>query len=293
MFRDKIINWSILLLLSIIWGTSFILIKKGLESFHSFQIASIRIFISYIILLPVALKNIRKINRKIIGSLIIIGFLGNALPALLFPLAQKNIDSSVAGMLNSLCPLFTLLIGILIYNKKAQWSQVAGIILGLTGAAGLLYKDSFSFNYAGLLIVLATFLYGISTNQVTRIKKMNGVVITSLAFFFIGPFAGINLLISDFSGAVETEFWLRNLGYIALLSVFGSGIALSLYNILILRTSPIFAVSVTYLIPIVSTVWGFLDGEIITSFMIISVICILTGIYLTTKSINKKPVSNK
>ena len=98
-----------------------------------------------------------------------------------------------------------------------------------------------------------------------------------------GPFAGLSLILSDFGPALETENWLRNLGFIAILSILGSGVALSLYNMLILRTSPIFAVSVTYLAPIVSTLWGLVDAESITSFMIISVICILFGVYLTIR----------
>jgi len=283
MLRDKLINWSILILLSLIWGTSFILMKKGLRSFDSLQIASLRIFISYIFLLPVAIANIRKIKRDNLLSLIIIGLIGNALPAFLYPFAQRRIDSSIAGMLNALTPLFTLLIGILLYSRKARWRQVAGILIGLAGAAGLLYRDSFSFDPLGLFIVLATFFYGISSNQVTLIKNLNGVVITSLAFFIIGPLAGVSLLISDFGPALETENWLRNFGFISILSIFGSGIALGLFNILILRTSPVYAVSVTYLAPIVSTLWGFADGENITLFMIISVICILAGVYLTIK----------
>ncbi len=283
MLRDKLINWSILILLSLTWGSSFILMKKGLRSFDSLQIASLRIFISYIFLLPVALVHLRKISRDNIVSLIIIGFVGNALPAFLYPFAQREIESSVAGMLNALTPLFTLLTGIILYRREAKWNQVAGILLGLTGAAGMLYRGSFSFDPIGLFIVLATFFYGISTNQVSLIKNINGIVITALAFFIIGPLAGISLLASDFGPALETENWLRNLGFIAILSVFGSGIAVALFNILILRTSPVYAVTVTYLAPVISTLWGHGDGEIITPFMIISVICILAGVYLTIR----------
>lgn len=284
--KANILNWSILILLSLIWGTSFILIKKGLESFSSIQIASLRIFISFLFLLPVALRNIKKISRENITSLIIIGVIGNAIPAFLYPVAQIKIDSSVAGMLNSLTPVFTFLIGILLYNRKIKWRQVTGILMGLTGAVGLLYKGSFSFSSAGLLIVLATLFYGISTNQITKIKGINGMVITSLAFIIIGPVAGVNLLLTDFSYALETENFLRNLGLIAILSIMGSGIAVGLFNVLILRTSPLFASSVTYLVPIIAAIWGIADGEIITPYMIISVIFILGGVYYTNRKLN-------
>lgn len=280
--NTKVINWLILIALAIIWGTSFILIKKGLESFNSFQIASLRIFISFIFLLPIAIRNIKLVNKQNIGSFLIIGFIGSAFPAFLYPVAQTNIDSSVAGMLNSLTPVFTLFFGIFFYSRKAKSHQVVGIILGFIGAAGLLYKGSFSFNYYGLYIVLATMFYGISSNQVAQLKNIKGMTITALAFLFIGPIAGVNLLLSDFSEVVQTAHWLRNLGYIAILSILGSGLALALFNILIIRTNPVLASSVTYLIPIVATLWGIIDGEEITSFMIISVICILAGVYLAT-----------
>ena len=287
MLKDRLINWSILLLLSLTWGSSFILMKKGLRSFDPLQIASLRIFISYIFLMPFAIRNLGMINRRNIISLIIIGLVGNAFPAFLYPLAQKQIDSSVAGMLNALTPLFTLITGVIIYSRKARWKQVAGIMLGLTGAAGLLYRGSFSFEPIGLLIVLATFFYGISSNQVTLIKGINGLTITALAFFLVGPLAGVSLLLTDTEAAMQTQNWLLNLGFISILSVFGSGIAVALFNILIIRTSPVYATSVTYLAPVISTAWGFTDGENITLFMIISVICILAGVYLTIQRNNK------
>jgi len=287
MLRDKLINWSILIMLSLTWGTSFILMKKGLRSFDSLQIASLRIFISYLVLLPLAIGNIRKINRQNFLSLLIIGLIGNALPAFLYPFAQRRLDSSVAGMLNALTPLFTLVTGIIIYGRGARWRQVAGILLGLAGAAGLLYRGSLSFDPTGLLIVMATLFYGISSNQVTLIKNLNGAVITSLASFILGPLSCLSLLMNDFGPAMETDNWLRNLGFISILSVFGSGIAVVLFNILIIRTSPVYAVSVTYLAPVISTLWGYADGENITVFMIISVICILAGVYLTIRQ--KKP----
>lgn len=285
--KPALLNWSILILLSLIWGSSFILMKRGLESFNSIQVGSIRIFITFIVLLPVALYHFRKINRSNIFSLIIIGAVGNALPAVLFPVAQTRLDSAVAGMLNSLTPLFTLIVGIMIYKRQASWYQVLGIVLGLTGAAGLLYKGNFAFDLAGLLIVLATFFYGISSNQVTRIKGMNGLVITSLAFFMVGPVAGINLLFTDFSNVVESSDWVRNLGFIILLAVMGSALALVLFNILIIRTSPLFATTVTYIAPLISTMWGATDGENITSSMILSVFCILGGVYLINRG--KRP----
>jgi drug/metabolite transporter (DMT)-like permease len=281
--EKKIWHWLVLAILSLIWGTSYILMKKGLESFSSIQIASLRIFITFICLLPVALKNIKKINWNNILSLSIIGFLGSAIPAFLFPMAETRIESSLAGMLNSLSPVFTLLFGITVYKRKIIRTQIAGVLLGFIGAAGLLYNGSFALNYFGLFVVLATCLYGYSSNEVSRIKGLNGLQITSLAFLVVGPFAGIHLLFSDFSPALATENCLRNFGYIAILAVMGSALALVLFYLLIRDTSPVFASIVTYLSPVVASLWGLGDNEHLTSSMLISVIFIFAGVYIIYK----------
>ncbi|MCJ7447498.1 MAG: DMT family transporter [Bacteroidales bacterium] len=281
--RRKIWHWLVLAALSVIWGTSYILMKKGLESFSTFQIASLRVIIAFLCLLPIAIRNLNKLNKDNFRSVIIIGFLGSGIPAFLFPLAQTKIDSSLAGMLNSLSPVFTLVIGIWFYKKKAIRSQIAGVFLGLLGAIGLLYSGSFTFNYYGLYVVLATLLYGISSNEVSKVKGINGLQITSLAFFFLSPFAVVLLLFTDIQAAMETEHWLRNLGFIAILSVFGSAVALALFYLLIRDTSPVFASIVTYFIPVVATLWGIADNEHLSSSMLVSVILILAGVNLINR----------
>lgn len=239
-------HWIILAILSLIWGTSYIFMKKGLESFSSFQIGSLRIFITFLCLLPIAIRNLHKLNRKNIGSVFIIGLMGNAIPAFLFPIAQTRISSSLAGMLNSLSPVFTLIIGILVYNRHAIKTQITGIIIGLIGAAGLLYDGSFTFNFYGLFVVLATILSGFSSNEVSKVNGINGLQMTALSFFVVSPIAIIYLLFSDFSAAVETENWLRNLGCIVLLAILGSAVALALFYLLIRETSPVYASTVSY-----------------------------------------------
>jgi drug/metabolite transporter (DMT)-like permease len=289
--EKKIWHWLVLALLSLIWGTSYILMKKGLESFSTLQIASLRVFITFFCLLPVALKNIGKINKENIVSLAVIGFLGNGIPAFLFPMAETRIDSSLAGMLNSLSPVFTLLIGMVVYKRKGIKTQIAGVLLGLIGAVGLLYNKSFTFNYYGLFVVLATILYGFSANEVSRIKGMNGLQITSLAFFLIGPIAIIHLLFTDFSAAIHTENWLRNLGFIAILAIMGSATALALFYLLIRDTNPVFASIVTYFIPVIAILWGLNDNEHFTLMMLGSFGVILSGVYIINRSdfFRKKP----
>ena len=294
--KRKIRHWLALLILSLIWGTSYILMKKGLESFSPYQVGALRIVITFICLLPVALRHFHHLNKTNILSIIIIGLFGSVIPAFLFPLAETKISSSLAGMLNSLSPVFILVFGITIYKRKAIGSQIAGVFLGLFGAAGLLYTGSFTFNLYGLLVVLATILSGISSNEVSKVKELNGIKITALSFFVTSPLAIIYLLFSDLSVPFHTENWVRNLSYIGILAVFGSAIALVIYYLLIRDTSPIFASSVTYFIPIVATLWGLADNEQFYSSMLISIIFIFAGVLIfNIPDFNKKrrPMSDE
>jgi drug/metabolite transporter (DMT)-like permease len=281
--KRKIWHWLALLILSLIWGTSYILMKKGLESFSPYQVGALRIVITFICLLPVALRHFHHLNKTNILSIIIIGLFGSVIPAFLFPLAETKISSSLAGMLNSLSPVFTLVFGITIYKRKAIGTQIAGVFLGLLGAAGLLYTGSFTFNLYGLLVVLATILSGISSNEVSKVKELNGIKITALSFFVTSPLAIIYLLFSDLSVPFHTENWVRNLSYIGILAVLGSAVALVIYYLLIRDTSPIFASSVTYFIPIVATLWGLADNEQFYSSMLISIIFIFAGVFIINR----------
>jgi drug/metabolite transporter (DMT)-like permease len=281
--KRKIWHWIVLTALSLIWGTSYILMKKGLESFSPLQVGALRIFITSICLLPVALRNLRFLNRSNIFSIILIGLFGSVIPAFLFPLAETKISSSLAGMLNSLSPVFTFLLGISIYKRKIIKTQIAGIFLGFIGAAGLLYSGSLTFNLYGLLVVLATFMYGFSSNEVSRVTGLNGLRITALSFFVTSPVAIVYLLFSDFSAPLQTENWVRNLCFIGILAILGSATALAIFYVLIRDTSPIFASTVTYLAPIVATMWGFADHEHFSSSMLISVVFILAGVFIIKK----------
>jgi drug/metabolite transporter (DMT)-like permease len=257
--------------------------KKGLESFSVFQVGSLRIIITFLCLLPTAIKNLPKLNRENFISVFIIGLLGSAIPAFLFPMAETKISSSLTGMINTLSPVFTLIIGILIYRHKAIKTQIAGVFLGLLGAVGLLYNGSFALNFYGLFVVLATILSGFSSNEVSKVKLLNGLQITALSFFVISPIAICYLLFSDLSSVAETTNWVRNLSCIGILAVLGTATAMVLFNMLVRDTSPIFASSVTYFIPIVASMWGFADNEQFRSSMFISIILIFAGVFIINR----------
>jgi drug/metabolite transporter (DMT)-like permease len=281
--KSKIWHWLAVALLSLIWGTSYILMKKGLRSFSTYQLASLRILISTICLLPVALRSLSKFNSKNFLSILLIGFFGSGIPAFLYPLAETRIDSSLTGMLNSLSSAFTLLIGILFYKRRAIRSQVAGVFLGFAGAAGLLYSGSLTFNYYGLFVVLATLMNGISNNEVSKVEGLKGFEITALSFFVVSPFALGLFLGTDIKAVFITPDWLFNFGCIAILSVVGSAFANIVYYFLIRDTSPVVASVVAYFIPIVATMWGVSDNEHLAPSMFLSVLLILAGVYLINR----------
>ncbi|MEN8221672.1 MAG: DMT family transporter [Acidobacteriota bacterium] len=285
-------QWVALFVLALVWGSSFILMKRGLESFSNEQVASIRIFASFLFFSPFFLKNLKLINRKNIKSLLIVGFLGSFIPALLFTKAQTVISSSLAGILNSLTPMFTLIIGWLFYKSTINSRKIIGLLLGLSGAVGLIYKGSDvlgSFNTYSLLIVLATICYGITANEIkSNLKEMDGVKITMLGFLLSGPVAGIHLLFTKFPDTGVDKYLYTNLGYILILALFSSVLALILFNSLIKHAPLLFSVSVTYLIPIFAIMWGVFDGEVITIFNLMWMGVILMGVFLINKAEKKK-----
>lgn len=281
--KKKIRHWLILAVLSIVWGSSYILMKKGLQSFTAPQIGSLRILLTSICLLPLALKNFSKLNRSNILSILIIGYFGNGIPAFLYPLAQTHISSSLTGMLNTLTPVFTLITGVFLYRRTTYKSQVTGIFLGLIGAAGLLYAGELTFNWFGLFVVLATVMNGLSANEVSRTKGLTGLEITALGFLLASPLAIMHLPFSGITSALSSAHWVRSFSCIVILSVIGSAAAQVLFYMLIRETSPIFGTTVAYFIPVVATMWGFADNEQFTLSMIVSVLFIFAGVLIITK----------
>jgi len=281
-------QWVILIFLSFIWGASFILMKKGLESYTNHQVGALRLFFAFLFFIPVSVTRLRQITKKNLKSLLIVGFIGNGLPAFLFTKAQTQIDSAIAGILNSLTPLFTLLIGLILYRSQVKLINIIGVFLGLFGAIGLVYRGSNELlsqaNWYAIFIVIATLCYGISVNEIKyKLEDMDGVTIASLAFFLVGPFAGLSLLFTDFSHALTTPDYLQNLGFISILALFSSAIAIAVFNILIKYTTTLFATSVTYITPIFAIFWGIFDGEKITLDQFLWVAIILVGVYLVNK----------
>jgi len=281
-------QWLALSLLALIWGSSFILMKRGLLSFSYGQVASLRIFISFIFLLPFAIKRLNRVKKKHFKSLILVGFMGNAIPSLLFTKAQTEVSSSMAGILNALTPLFALLTGLLVYKVKFIWQNLFGVFLGLLGAASLvLVRFGFGLsaqNIYTLYIVFATLLYSISVNEIKEnLQDLDGLTIIAVAFLFVGPLAGLYLLNSDFTAAIHSSGFGFNLSCIIILAGLGSAFANYLFNYLVHHTNALFATSVTYLIPVVAIFWGLIDGESLLLKQMPAIVLIIIGIYLANR----------
>jgi drug/metabolite transporter (DMT)-like permease len=285
-------SWVILFTLVLVWGSSFILIKKSLLYFNALEVGLLRIVITFIFLLPLAIKNISKTNRKQKYYLVISGIIGSLLPSLLFAYAQSGIDSGLAGSLNSLTPLFTLLIGLVFFHLQSRWYNVLGVFIGMAGALGLIYvsgNSGFAVNmkYAALVII-ATICYAFNVNFIKYfLKEIDSITITVLTFYFIGfPATLFILFFTDVPEKLiyQQETW-AGLGFLAILSVVGTGLALMIFNKLIKISSPVFASSVTYLIPVVAIIWGVADGEVLKLVYFLWFVLILLGVFL----VNARP----
>lgn len=296
MKTDKAQAIFLLLILTVIWGSSFILIKKGLTAFSPGQVGSLRIVISGLIFLPYLLFNLKKINPVKLKPIFWFGLAEIGIPPYLYSIAQTSVDSSTAGILNSLVPLFTLLIGVMFYGSRFDWGRIAGVMIGLAGAVFLVFSRTtpgsgvaFDFSNAlGLLIVLATVLYGFGGNLLqTSLRDVPGLMIAALSFVGMSIPAGIYLLFTDFAPfnlSVGTN--LNAFLAISALSIFGSAVAIYLFSIVVKKSDALFASFVTYLIPFVALGWGVLDGESLNILHFICLICILLGIYLANKKKN-------
>lgn len=277
--------WALFVLLAIVWGSSFILMKYGLQSFSYSQIGMIRVSFAFWFTFIIAFRRLRFLTKKDIGPLLVVGLCGNAIPYLLFPLAVTKLDSGLVGILNSLVPLFTLIIGVVFYKAKVGIPSVVGILIGLAGAVWLLIPgveiDPTKLQY-GALPILATVCYAISINTLsTRLRHLDSLTITVLSLLFVGIPATIYVFSTDFVSIMQTDAkaW-TSLGYVAILGVVSSSLAVIIFNYLIKNTDPLFASSVTYLIPLVALIWGLVDGENIGIDHVFGMGAILLGVYV-------------
>jgi drug/metabolite transporter (DMT)-like permease len=296
--NPKLIAWSIMAYLALMWGSSFIIMNEALKVFSPEEVACLRILIAAVSFLPFALPHIRKIKKEEWLAIVLVGGLGNAIPAFLFPKSLEVITTATAGILNSLSPVFTLVLGAAFFGFRFKKSRSLGIVVGLLGASLLvLFKadkpnitpDTYSpltYSLFALMAVMAAGCYGLSTNIIkrhlntTRSWLVSSFALGSMALpallYFVGLTDGPQKI------AAGGEVW-EALGYLFILAFFGTAVAVALFNRMIQLTDPIFSSSVTYLIPIVALGWGIVIGEEVGWQQIVGLLTILSGIYLVNR----------
>ena len=280
-------NLIILLLLSFVWGSSFILMKKALISFTGLQVGSLRIAIAFLFFLPYAIKVIASIPKDKLKYIAAIGLVGSFLPAFLYAIAQTKLDSAPTGILNSLTPLTTYIWGIFVFHQTKSSQRFMGIIIGLIGATILIVdpQSTFGINAYALLVVLATIFYGLSGNIAkTYLQDVKASHITAVSFCFVGIPAIIIAFATSFTSVLQTDpkAW-QSLGYIAILAIVGTALALVLFWKLIQKTDALFGSITTYIIPIVAIGWGLLDGEKLVAHQYIGFLLIIVSVFLVKK----------
>jgi drug/metabolite transporter (DMT)-like permease len=283
--------WGLLLVLSLIWGTSFILMKKGLVVFSAMELGATRVSVAAALLLPFAVREIGRVERSRLKWLALSGTVGTLIPAFLFAYAETRLASGLAGVLNALTAVFALLMGALLFGQRLTGMRVLGIALGLVGTVVLMLlggsgdaaAGSTGSAWYGLYIVAATVGYGLSVNVIKhRLNGMKPLAVTSLLLLLIGgPALAYLFLGTGFVHKLTTlpGAWTA-FGYIALLATLSTAVATFLFNMLIQRSTTLFASSSTYLIPIVALGWGALDGEAFNLWHALGMVIILGGVFV-------------
>ena len=287
--KSEHIRWVILIVLALIWGSSFILMKKALVNLTPVQVGALRMILTALVLIPIGYRGLAKIDRRQWLFIAITALVGTFIPVFLFAFAINNIDSSIVSILNSLTPLNTLAVGALFFGFSFLRRQFFGILIGLAGALILILKgaelnpeQNYSF---ALLIVLASIGYAFNVNILKKhLEELSSLTITTGNFILLLFPALLVLGLTDFFRPEYIAEAKTSLFYLALLAIFGTAMAKTMFNKLVKISSPIFSSSVTYLIPVVAIFWGVLDGERIYIDQFVSGGLILLGVYLTNQS---------
>ena len=286
--ENKKLRFVYLVILALVWGSSFILIKRGLVGLTPFQLGSLRMVFAGLFLLIIGFNSIKQIQLRHWKYLALTACFGTFIPVYLFSYAQTEISSSVSAILNSLTPLNTLVLGILLFKIDFQRRQIYGVFIGLIGSALLILNGAVNhpeqnYNYA-ILLVIASICYAMNVNFIKMyLSDLNPLSITTGNFVVMLIPATVVLYFSGFFEAVQVQKTQNVIGYIAILGVVGTALANILFYKLIKISSPVFASSVTYLIPVVAFMWGLVDHESLTAIQSLGAAIIMFGVYLSAK----------
>lgn len=282
------LKWVYLMILALIWGSSFILIKKGLVGLSALQLGSLRILFAAVFLLLIGFKSLMKIPKQKWKYIALTSMFGTFIPAYLFAIAETEIDSSITAILNSLTPLNTLILGAVAFGINFKKNQVWGVFIGLVGSMLLVFNGAINHPeqnyYYAILVIIASICYAVNVNLLKKyLHDLSPLSITTGNFAFLVMPTFLILIFSGFFEVIHVAKVQHSILFIMVLGVVGTGIANILFFKLIQMSSPVFATSVTYLIPIVAFFWGLLDNEMLTPVQFFGAFIILIGVYLSAK----------
>jgi drug/metabolite transporter (DMT)-like permease len=291
---NKTVNdWLLFLLLSLIWGSSFILMKIGLDNHLSaYQVAALRVVSAGLVLFPIAISAFRKIPMAKLKYVFLSGVLGSLIPAFLFCIAEEEIDSSLAGILNCLTPIFVIVIGAFFFNTQTSRSKIIGVVIAFAGCVLLLISNGHMQESRHLLylslIVLATIFYAVNVNLVSRhLSAIPSLQIAAVALTLNAIPAGVILVVTGyFSLAFTNTAILVASGAAIVLGIVGTAIATIIFYALVKSAGGLFASMVTYGIPFVAIAWGVYYKESFSMVKIGCLLIILLGIYMANKKVN-------
>lgn len=288
--ENTVKNWGFLIILALIWGSSFILIKRGLEVFSPGELGAYRIVAAATFLLPLSLPRVKSLTSQQVQNLILVGLVGSFIPAFLFAKAQTQLSSSLTGVLNALTPLFVVVVGAIFFQSRITRRNALGLFIAFLGVVVLvMVKEGSGFggfgeiNTYAFFVLLACLCYGFNLNLIKfRFVELKPVAITAISLLMVLPVALIYLMAgTQFAYKLVTVdgAWLA-LGYVTLLGVLGTALALILFNMMVKVASPVFASSVTYLIPIVAIMWGVWDGEVLLLGHYLGIAAVIFGVWI-------------
>ncbi len=288
--KNVSLAWLLLLVLTLIWGSSFILIKRGLDAFSAYEVGALRIVAAAMVMVPTAFRQPGRIHKRYWPWIFSVGFFGSFIPAFLFAMAETQLNSAIAGVLNALTPLFAVMVGVVMFHQLITGRVVLGLVIGFAGTLLLMSGGRSglwqNLNYYGLFVVLATLCYGFNVNIIKfKLTGVKALALTSLSMLMVLPVALLYLLAgTPFLTTLKThpQAW-GSFFYVVLLGIMSTAVAMTLFNKLVQISSTIFASSVTYLIPIVAVGWGLLDQETLYPQHYLGMLVVLLGVYIANR----------
>ncbi len=290
--KNQLINWGLFLTITVIWGSSFILMMEGLTALTAFQVAAMRIFSAGLVLSPIAFQQLKVMPKEKIKMAVLSATIGNFIPAFLFCIAETRINSSLAGIVNALTPLFAILMGVVFFKMPFVWQKVAGVLVGFVGLCLLFVpkSDGIPFDqnqWYALFVVAATMLYGINPNLIVKhLQGINSLHIASIGLSCLAIPSFFILLFTGYFSSFSTDpTFLRATGASVILGVFGTAVAQIFFLMLLKRTGVVFSSLATYIMPFVAILWGVYYGEQVTRWELICLTIILSGVYFANKKV--------